>query len=138
MERLRAPLHPAIQTTLSISDQLKAYKVYPSLKNACVLRPEVIGEGVDILCMRELSGDIYFGEHRIEEKQGVKIALDLMTYDATTIAHIAHAAFKAARRRGKKVTSVDKANVLACSRLWREVVSESPGNTRTASWNICW
>lgn len=103
---------------------LRPSKVYPALAESCVLRPEIIGNGVDILCVRELSGDIYFGEHRIEEQDGFRKAIDVMAYDERTIADIAHAAFQAARHRRKKVTSVDKANVLACSRLWREVVTE--------------
>lgn len=103
---------------------LRPSKVYPALADSCVLRPQIIGNGVDILCVRELSGDIYFGEHRIEVIDDVKNAIDVMTYDEKTIADIAHAAFQAARHRRKKVTSVDKANVLACSRLWREVVTE--------------
>lgn len=103
---------------------LRPSKVYPALADSCVLRPQIIGNGVDILCVRELSGDIYFGEHHIKEIDGVKNAIDVMAYDERTIADIAHAAFQAARHRRKKVTSVDKANVLACSRLWREVVTE--------------
>lgn len=98
-------------------------KVYPSLAKSCVLRPEIIGNGIDILCIRELSGDVYFGEHRIEGSAGKRIAVDVMSYDEQTIVDISHAAFQAASRRKKKVASVDKANVLACSRLWREVVT---------------
>lgn len=103
---------------------LRPSKVYPALAHSCVLRPEIIKNGVDILCVRELSGDIYFGEHLQEVIDGVRIARDVMTYDAQTIADITHVAFQAARMRKKKVTSVDKANVLACSQLWREVVIE--------------
>lgn len=104
---------------------LRPCRVYPALADSCVLRPQIIRSGVDILCVRELSGDIYFGEHRIETIEGVKHAVDVMSYDEKTIADIAHAAFQAARHRRKKVTSVDKANVLACSRLWRDVVTET-------------
>lgn len=103
---------------------LRPCKVYPVLADACVLRPQIIEGGVDILCVRELSGDIYFGEHSMELIDGVKSARDIMSYDEQTIADIAHVAFHAARRRRKKVTSVDKANVLACSQLWREIVTE--------------
>lgn len=103
---------------------LRPSKVYPALVESCVLRPQIIQDGVDILCVRELSGDIYFGEHRIKVIEGVKSAIDVMTYDEKTIVDIAHAAFQAARHRRKKVTSVDKANVLACSRIWREIVTE--------------
>lgn len=75
----------------------------------------------NILCVRELLGDVYFGEHRIECINGIRHACDVMSYDELGIREIAHVAFRAAK---KKVTSVDKANVLACSKLWREVVEE--------------
>lgn len=103
---------------------LRPARIYPALIDSCILRPQIIGNGIDILCIRELLGDIYFGEHRLELIGGVKHATDVMEYDEKTIADIAHAAFQAARNRRRKVTSVDKANVLACSRLWREVVAE--------------
>jgi 3-isopropylmalate dehydrogenase len=109
---------------------LRPLKVFLGMINACVLRPEIIKEGIDILCVRELSGDIYFGEHQMETVEGIRKARDIMAYDEHTIADIAHVAFQAARQRRRKVTSVDKANVLACSRLWREVVNEVSRNYR--------
>ena len=103
---------------------LRPSRVYAALADSSILRPHIIGDGIDILAVRELSGDVYFGEHRLELVDGVKTGTDLMRYDALTIEDIAHAAFQAAQQRRKKVTSVDKANVLACSVLWREVVSQ--------------
>ena len=103
---------------------LRPSRVYPVLAASCALRPHLIEGGVDILCVRELSQDIYFGEHRLEVVDGIRQAVDVMSYDERIIADIAHKSFQAARNRRKKVISVDKANVLACSRLWREVVNE--------------
>ncbi len=99
---------------------LRPVKTYKSLLGMCVLKPEVIGDGIDILTVRELSSGIYFGEHKLEKDN----ASDVMEYDRQTIEKVAHAAFKAAIKRRKKVSSIDKANVLACSKLWRQVVEE--------------
>ena len=103
---------------------LRPVKAYPVLASTGVLHPRLMERGVDILCVRELTGDVYFGEHRLTVADGIRKAEDIMAYDENAIAAIAHAAFQAALRRRKKVASVDKANVLACSRLWREVVTE--------------
>ncbi len=92
---------------------------------SCNLRPvQGMGNGVDLLCVRELSEDIYFGSHETTGKVGDRIAKDVMFYSEKTIRQIARQAFQFACQRGKKVTSVDKANVLDCSKLWREVVDE--------------
>lgn len=103
---------------------LRPVKAYAALKSASILHPRLMEKGVDILCVRELTGDIYFGDHRTLVVEGIRKAEDVMAYDETAIANIAHAAFQSAMRRRKKVTSVDKANVLACSRLWRQIVDE--------------
>lgn len=104
------------------SINLRPVKVYESLKGDCVLRSEIVEKGIDILCVRELSQDVYFGTHEISGEAPNRTAKDMMTYDEKTIENIAHAAFKAAGSRKKEVISVDKANVLDCSKLWREVV----------------
>ncbi len=104
------------------SINLRPVKVYESLKSDCVLRSDIVEKGIDILCVRELSQDVYFGDHQIFGNSPCRTAKDLMIYDEPTIENIAHAAFRAAEKRRKKVTSVDKANVLDCSKLWREVV----------------
>jgi 3-isopropylmalate dehydrogenase len=103
---------------------LRPVQVYPQLQQRCPLRPEVIGEGVDILFVRELNGDIYFGEKRTETINGSRVATDVATYSEEQVARAAHVAFASARGRRGKVTSVDKANVLETSRLWRTVVHE--------------
>ncbi len=99
-------------------------RVYPSLTAACPLRPEIVGEGFDILCVRELTGGIYFGRPKGREGSGAEErAFDTMVYRRSEIERIAHLAFAAARKRRRRVTSIDKANVLTTMVLWREVVS---------------
>ncbi|MBW1637296.1 MAG: 3-isopropylmalate dehydrogenase [Deltaproteobacteria bacterium] len=100
-------------------------KVFKSLTAACPLRSDIIGEGFDILCVRELTSGIYFGTPKGREGEGVdERAYDTMGYKRSEIQRIARMAFDAARLRSKKVTSVDKANVLTSMVLWREVVME--------------
>src|SRR3989440_3167435 len=96
---------------------------FPALEDCSPLRPEVV-RGTDILIVRELLGGIYFGEPRVTQgSAGNREALDTMRYTEPEIARIARMAFELARTRRRKVTSVDKANVLDCSRLWRDVVT---------------
>lgn len=100
-------------------------KVFPSLTAACPLRADIIKEGFDILCVRELTSGIYFGTPKGREGSGAnEKAWDTMVYKRSEIERIARMAFDAARVRSKKVTSVDKANVLTVMVLWREVVME--------------
>jgi 3-isopropylmalate dehydrogenase len=95
---------------------------FPALEDASPLRPEFV-RGTDIMIVRELLGGLYFGEPRsIVGDPGSRLATNTMTYDEAAIERIAHVAFELAMKRRKKVLSVDKANVLECSRLWREVV----------------
>lgn len=102
---------------------LRPIKLLSPLKNTCILKSHYIDKGVDIICCRELSEGIYFGEKETKEENGQKVAYDQMFYHEKTIERIAHTVFKYARERKKKVTSIDKANVLECSRLWREVIT---------------
>lgn len=100
-------------------------KVFKSLAQACPLRADIVGDGFDILCVRELTSGIYFGEPKGREGSGAdEYAFDTMVYRRWEIERIARMAFEAARLRNKKVTSVDKANVLTTMVLWREVVTE--------------
>jgi 3-isopropylmalate dehydrogenase len=107
---------------LGLFANLRPVHVYQALLDASPLRPERL-EGVDVLVVRELTGGIYFGERR-EATVGERTAYDTMRYGADEVQRIAHRAFRLARQRRGRVTSVDKANVLAASRLWRQVVSE--------------
>jgi len=104
-------------------------KLYPELVHSSPLKKEIIGDGVDLIIIRELVGDIYFGEHKIfnrELKNGgtERVGSDVAEYTESQIREIAHVGFKTALGRNKKLTSVDKANVLSTSKLWREVVKE--------------
>lgn len=107
---------------------LRPAKVFPALAGASPLHPEIVKEGFDILCVRELTGDIYFGQPKGREGSGPdERAFDTMVYTRREIERIARAAFDAARLRNKRVASVDKANVLTTMVLWREVVTEVAG-----------
>jgi len=106
---------------LGLYANLRPIKLFDELLEASSIKPEIL-KGSDILFFRELTGDVYFGEKG--RKDEGKTAYDLMIYHKYEIERIAHKAFKAAQTRKKKVTSVDKANVLESSRLWREVVQE--------------
>jgi 3-isopropylmalate dehydrogenase len=108
----------ALRKGLGLFANLRPVWVHPSLVDASPVRPEVV-EGVDLIVVRELTGGIYFGEPRVE---GSERAVDTMIYTRDEVERIAHVAFRTARTRRGKVTSVDKANVLACSRLWRQTV----------------
>ncbi len=105
---------------------LRPAKIFPSLASASPLKPEIVKTGFDILCVRELTGGIYFGEPKGREGEGPdETAYDTMIYSRFEIQRIARMAFEAARKRNNIVTSVDKANVLSSMVLWREVVTET-------------
>ncbi|MEI6515180.1 MAG: 3-isopropylmalate dehydrogenase [bacterium] len=114
-----------IRRHFSLFCNLRPSKMPASMLSNCPLRPELCPEGFDILCVRELTGDVYFGQPKGREGSGPsERAFDTMVYTRQEIERVAHAAFKFARQRQKKVTSVDKANVLTTMVLWREVVTE--------------
>lgn len=113
-----------IRKELNLFANLRPAYLYDELKAACPLRDEIIGDGFDMMIMRELTGGLYFGERKTVEENGVRKAMDTLTYDENEIRRIAKRGFDIARKRRKKVTSVDKANVLDSSRLWRAVVEE--------------
>ena len=114
----------AIRKELNLFANLRPAYLYNELKEACPLREEIIGDGFDMIIVRELTGGLYFGERKTTEENGVKKAVDTLTYNENEIRRIAVKAFEIAGKRRKKVTSVDKANVLDSSRLWRSVVEE--------------
>ena len=97
---------------------------YNELRDACPLRDEIIGDGFDMIIVRELTGGLYFGARKTTEENGVRTAVDTLSYNENEIRRIAIKAFEIARKRRNKVTSVDKANVLDSSRLWRSVVED--------------
>lgn len=114
----------AIRKALNLFANLRPAYLYQELKAACPLKEEIIGNGFDMIIVRELTGGLYFGERRTVEENGVKTAVDTLSYNENEIRRIAVKAFDIAMKRNKKVTSVDKANVLDSSRLWRKVVEE--------------
>ena len=114
----------AIRKALNLFANLRPAYLYKELQKACPLKEEVIGDGFDMIIVRELTGGLYFGERHTTEENGVKTAVDTLTYNENEIRRIAVRAFDIAMKRNKKVTSVDKANVLDSSRLWRAVVEE--------------
>lgn len=114
----------AIRKALNLFANLRPAVLYEELAGACPLKKEISAKGFDMLIMRELTGGLYFGERKTVEENGVRKAIDTLTYDENEIRRIAIKGFDIARKRKKKVTSVDKANVLDSSRLWRAVVEE--------------
>ena len=113
-----------IRKELGLFANLRPAVLYEELEGACPLKPELTEGGFDFMIMRELTGGLYFGERKTEEKDGVMTAVDTLSYNENEIRRIAKRAFDIAEKRSRKVTSVDKANVLDSSRLWRKVTEE--------------
>lgn len=118
----------ALRKEFGLAANFRPARVYPQLESSCPLRSEVLQRGVDLLIIRELQGDVYFGEHSLRVEGGKRIARDTGEYTEDQIALVARVAFEAARTRRAKVTSVDKANVMHTSKLWRDVVREVHAN----------
>ena len=113
-----------IRKELGLFANLRPAVLYDELKGACPLKEELTEGGFDMMIMRELTGGLYIGERSTKEENGELVARDAMSYSETEIRRIAKRVFDIAMKRNKKVTSVDKANVIDTSRLWRKVVSE--------------
>lgn len=126
---LARPLRPErgllrLRKELNLFANLRPALLYPELAAASTLRPEVVA-GLDIMIVRELTGDVYFGQPRgIEARGGERVGYNTMIYSETEIRRVAHVAFGIAMKRGRRLCSVEKANVLECSELWRDVVAE--------------
>lgn len=114
----------ALRKSLGLFANLRPAVLFPQLSGACPLKTEISSKGFDMLIMRELTGGLYFGERKTIEENGEKKAIDTLTYSESEIRRIAIKGFEIAKVRKQKVTSVDKANVLDSSRLWRKVVEE--------------
>ena len=113
-----------IRKEMNLFANLRPALLYPELASASSLRPEVVA-GLDIMIVRELTGDVYFGQPRgIEVRNGERVGFNTMLYAESEVRRVAHVAFGIAMKRGKKLCSVEKANVLECSELWKEVVIE--------------
>ena len=113
-----------IRKELELFANIRPAYLYDELKDACPLKNEIIGDGFDMVIMRELTGGLYFGERHTENVNGLETSVDTLTYNEDEIRRIAIKGFEIAMKRRKKVTSVDKANVLDSSRLWRKIVAE--------------
>ncbi len=113
-----------LRKSLNLFANLRPALLYPELSDACPLKKEISDAGFDMMIMRELTGGLYFGERHTTEENGIRKAVDTLAYDENEIRRIAIKGFDIAMKRRKKVTSVDKANVLDSSRLWRKVVEE--------------
>lgn len=112
-----------IRKALGLFANLRPAKLFPELSKACFLRPDIVKDGIDVMVVRELTGGIYFGQPVGREmRDGKMTAFNTMVYDEEEVRRIARLAFDAAMKREKRLCSVDKANVLEVSRLWREVV----------------
>lgn len=113
-----------LRKSLGLFANIRPAYLYKELKDACPLKEEIIGDGFDLVIMRELTGGLYFGERKTVEENGVRKAYDSLTYDENEIRRITIKGFETAMKRRKNLISVDKANVLDSSRLWRKVVEE--------------
>ena len=113
-----------LRKSLGLFVNLRPALLYRELKDACPLRSDISEKGFDLMIMRELTGGLYFGARETKEVDGIMTAIDTLTYNENEIRRIAKRAFDIAGKRRKKVCSVDKANVLDSSRLWRKVVEE--------------
>ncbi|WP_127477471.1 3-isopropylmalate dehydrogenase [Sulfurivermis fontis] len=128
-DKLDRPLRPErgllrIRKELNLFANLRPALLYPELADSSSLKPEVVS-GLDIMIVRELTGDVYFGQPRgIEVRNGERVGFNTMIYSESEVRRVARVAFDIAMKRGKKLCSVEKANVLECSELWKEVVIE--------------
>ena len=113
-----------IRAAMGLFTNLRPAKLYPALKDECPLRADIVENGFDIMIVRELTGGIYFGERGYREGKYGEEAYDTEAYSRMEIERIVRVAFETARKRRKKLTSIDKANVLETSRLWRKIVHE--------------
>ena len=111
-----------LRGAMNLYSNIRPAHMFQELASACPLRADIAAKGVDFVVVRELIGGVYFGEHRTYEENGEKVAVDTMPYSEHEIERIGRIGFETARKRQKKLTCVDKANVLDTSRLWREVM----------------
>ena len=113
-----------LRGAMGLYTNVRPARMFPDLSASCPLRPDIAAKGIDFVVVRELIGGVYFGEHSTAEVDGEQKATDIMAYSEHEIRRVAHVAFQMARKRRKRVTSIDKANVLDTSRLWRKTVTE--------------
>jgi 3-isopropylmalate dehydrogenase len=131
----RAALLP-LRKHFGLFANLRPAVCFPKLTHASPVKEEIVAGGFDVLCVRELTGGLYFGQPKgIREENGEPVAVDTMVYKRSEIERIAHVAFRAALTRNKRVTSIDKANVLENGVLWRKTVTEIAAQYPTVTLN---
>lgn len=113
-----------LRGAMGLYSNVRPARMFSDLSAACPLRADIAARGIDFVVVRELIGGVYFGSHSTEEVDGEQKATDIMAYSEHEIRRVARVAFDMARKRRKRVTSIDKANVLDTSRLWRKTVTE--------------
>lgn len=113
-----------LRGAMGLYTNVRPARMFADLSAACPLRQDIAARGIDFVVVRELIGGVYFGEHSTAEVDGEQKATDIMSYSEHEIRRVAHVAFQMAQKRRKRVTSIDKANVLDTSRLWRKTVAE--------------
>ena len=113
-----------LRGAMGLYTNVRPARMFSDLSASCPLRPDIAAKGIDFVVVRELIGGVYFGEHSTAEVDGEQKATDIMAYSEHEIRRVAHVAFQMARKCRKRVTSIDKANVLDTSRLWRKTVTE--------------
>ena len=114
----------ALRKGMGLYSNLRPAKIWPQLADASPLKKEIVDKGIDFIIVRELTGGVYFGEHKTFVEDGIRKAVDLMPYDENEIRRIGRVGFETAMKRGKNLTRVDKANVRDTSRLYRKVMDE--------------
>lgn len=113
-----------LRGAMGLYSNIRPARMFAELSDSCPLREDIAAKGIDFIVVRELIGGVYFGEHSTAEVDGEKKATDIMSYAEHEIRRVAHVAFRTAQKRRRRVTSIDKANVLDTSRLWRKTVTE--------------
>ncbi|MBQ9147958.1 MAG: 3-isopropylmalate dehydrogenase [Oscillospiraceae bacterium] len=113
-----------LRADMGVYSNNRPAKIWPQLADASPLKPEIVAKGIDFIIVRELIGGIYFGKHETIEKDGQKVAIDELTYSEEEIRRIGRIGFETAQKRGKRLCSVEKSNVLDSSRLWKKVMHQ--------------
>ncbi len=113
-----------LRAGMGLYSNARPARIWPQLASASPLRRDIAENGIDFIIIRELTGGVYFGEHKTEETEGEAVATDIMSYSVHEIERIGRIGFETARKRRNKLTSVDKANVLDTSRLWRKIMHQ--------------
>lgn len=113
-----------LRSGMGVYSNNRPAKIWPQLSSASPLKPEIVEKGIDFIIVRELIGGIYFGKHETVSENGEKVAIDELRYSESEIRRIGRIGFETARKRNKKLCSVEKSNVLDSSRLWKKVIHE--------------